>query len=350
MVERLAEAHGDHGEEMMKYSSIKLHWKISTKARPSSSTALRMSFATIARAKVAKRVPRRRSAKPAKVEVGVERIFERLIMHTNDILGSKEVLMPAGPFVTQQTVICGTCSGDGQIFREKDKCKKCKGKKTTQEKKPLELYIPRGAKYVPSNSCSSMLLLSRRDGDKIILAGEADQLPDQEPGDIVFCLREKEHNEFTRQGADLSANITVTLAEALLGFSRPVIQHLDGRALSITHPAGSILKPLQVLKIPGEGMPYKKTDAKGDLFLIVEVKFPEGSELQDEDTRDQLKKLLPQPEPPITADAVDEVEFDADAKIEDFGTEGGTTNGGWEDDDDEGDEEGHGAHAQCAQQ
>ena len=60
----------------------------------------------------------------------------------------KQVLRQAGPFLTQETVICDTCQGDGKIFAEKEKCKKCRGKKTVSEKKMLELYIPRGSRYV----------------------------------------------------------------------------------------------------------------------------------------------------------------------------------------------------------
>lgn len=42
---------------------------------------------------------------------------------------------------------CATCDGVGSFFLPKDKCKKCKGTKVTEEKKILEIYIPRGARY-----------------------------------------------------------------------------------------------------------------------------------------------------------------------------------------------------------
>lgn len=51
-----------------------------------------------------------------------------------------------GGFLTQSSVPCTTCSGVGSYFSPKDKCKKCKGKKTTEEKKMLEIWIPRGAR------------------------------------------------------------------------------------------------------------------------------------------------------------------------------------------------------------
>lgn len=256
-------------------------------------------------------------------------------------------LRSVGPgLVTQERMVCDTCSGSGKVFKEKDRCKKCKGKRTTSEKKVLEIYIPRGA----------------REGERITLEGEADQVPDQTPGDIVFTLVEEDHDIFQRAGDDLSAELNITLAEALTGFSRVVLKHLDGRGLHLDHPQGKVLQPGQILKIVGEGMPLKKTDLKGDLYLVVKVEFPENRWTEDPTAFESLKKVLPKPEDPIEATEIDEVEYDSDADIEDvshqypltlnktnfqkFGANSGDprAGGGWEDDEEE---EGQ---AQCAQQ
>lgn len=211
-------------------------------------------------------------------------------------------LRQVGPgLVTQERVICDACSGTGKIFKEKDRCKKCKGKRTTSEKKVLEIYIPRGA----------------REGERIVLEGEADQVPDQTPGDIVFTLVEEDHDVFQRAGDDLSAELDITLAEALIGFSRVVLKHLDGRGIHINHPQGKVLKPGQTLKVAGEGMPLKKSDLKGDLYLVVKVEFPEDGWTEDPASFGGLQRILPKPEPAIEASEIDDVEFDSDADIED---------------------------------
>lgn len=210
-------------------------------------------------------------------------------------------LRSVGPgLVTQERMICDTCTGTGKIFKEKDKCKKCKGKRTTSEKKVLEIYIPRGA----------------REGERITLEGEADQVPDQTPGDIVFTLVEDDHDTFQRAGDDLSAELNITLAESLTGFSRVVLKHLDGRGIHLDSPQGKVLQPGQILKVPGEGMPLKKSDMKGDLFLVVKIEFPENGWTQDDAVFESLKKILPGPPPKIEATEVDEVDFDSDASIE----------------------------------
>ncbi|KAI9816851.1 MAG: hypothetical protein M1827_001496 [Pycnora praestabilis] len=241
--------------------------------------------------------------------------------------GFRQALRSVGPgLVTQEMVTCSTCKGAGKIFKEKDRCKKCKGNRITEERKVLEIYIPRGSK----------------EGERIVLDGEADQVPDQEPGDIVFVLAEVEHETFRRSGADLAANIDITLAESLCGFSRVVVKHLDGRGIHINHPHGRILRPDQTIKVTGEGMPYKKSDMKGDLYLMVKVKFPEDGWIHDE-ACGKLQELLPKPVAPIAADTVDEVEYDENANLEDIGASSGGAQ--WEDEDEE--EEGQ---PQCAQQ
>ncbi|RDW88530.1 putative chaperone protein dnaJ [Coleophoma cylindrospora] len=241
-------------------------------------------------------------------------------------------LRSVGPgLVTQERMVCDACSGKGEVYKEKDRCKKCKGKGTTSEKKALEMYIPRGAMQ----------------GERIVLEGEADQVPGQTPGDIVFTLVEEEHEVFNRAGHDLSAELKITLSEALTGFSRVVLKHLDGRGIHLDHPRGKVLRPGQILKVPGEGMPHKKSDMKGDLYLMVTIEFPEDGWVEDEESYASLQKVLPPPPPAIEAAEIDEVEYTADANIEDFGagTNDPRGNAGWEDEDEE-----EAGGAQCAQQ
>lgn len=203
--------------------------------------------------------------------------------------------------VTQESVPCGSCAGTGQTYRDKDRCRKCKGACVTEEKKVLEIYIPRGSK----------------EGDKIVLEGEADEAPDVETGNIIMVLEEKEHEVFARMGADLTAPLVVSLADALTGFSRVVLKHLDGRGIHITHPKGKVLKPGQVLKIKGEGMPHKKGETRGDLYLVVEIEFPEDGWNPDVVA---IRKVLPETKAEeIKVEHVDEVEYDPDADIEEVG-------------------------------
>lgn len=168
------------------------------------------------------------------------------------------------------------------------------------------------------------------------MEGEADQKPDQEPGDIVFHIVGEEHSTFRRAGADLTATIDVTLAEALTGFSRVVVKHLDGRGIEVQHPKtpGTVLSPGQVLKVPGEGMPIKRSDDRGDLYLVVNIKFPDEAWKPSPAVLEKLREMLPKPGPRIEADLVDEVDYDPKGKMEEFGSKDPQGGSAWEDDDD----------------
>lgn len=93
-----------------------------------------------------------------------------------------------------------------------------------------------------------------------------------------------------------------------------------------------------MLKIPGEGMPLKRSDAKGDLYLVVEIEFPEDGWLKDEAAIKRVRDVLPAPEPEEEKpEDIDEVEFEWDADPEEFGAGSGDPRAGgeWEDDDDD---------------
>lgn len=161
----------------------------------------------------------------------------------------------------------------------------------------------------------------------------------------MFHLVEAEHNTFRRDGPDLIAEIHIDLSEALCGFCRTVIKHLDGRGLEVKHPqaGGGPLKPGSIIKVAGEGMPHKKSDLRGDLYLVVNVDFPDGEWLQQDQRKEKLRALLPKPDHSIQTDTVDEVDYEEVANLDGFGS--GEQGEQWEDEDDE-----ETSHPQCAQQ
>jgi DnaJ family protein A protein 2 len=86
-------------------------------------------------------------------------------------------------------------------------------------------------------------------------------------------------------------------------------------------------------------MPVKKSAARGDLYLVVKIDFPEDGWLSDDATLGKLRTLLPNSSNPTPSvpEVVDEVEYDADASLDNFGgTEG--PNAAWTDDEDSEDE------------
>lgn len=79
-----------------------------------------------------------------------------------------------------------------------------------------------------------------KDEQQIRFAGEGDQEPGLEPGDVVIVLDEKDHETFKRAGSDLFMEMELTLTESLCGFEKS-IETLDKRTLLIKQKPGSWL-------------------------------------------------------------------------------------------------------------
>ena len=54
-----------------------------------------------------------------------------------------------GPGMVQQIqTVCSECQGQGERISAKDRCKNCQGKKTTRERKILEVHIDKGQSQI----------------------------------------------------------------------------------------------------------------------------------------------------------------------------------------------------------
>ncbi len=124
------------------------------------------------------------------------------------------------------------------------------------------------------------------EGSKVKLSGAVDG------GDLVITVRVKPDPRFERRGADLHADLPLTLSEALLGAEVPV-----------PTPTGTVklrIRPNtqngQEIRIRNRGLPKRGSSAKGDLVLTTRVVLPK----LDDAAREQLGPILtsnPQPDP-----------------------------------------------------
>ncbi|KDN38863.1 DnaJ protein, subfamily A, member 2 [Tilletiaria anomala UBC 951] len=243
-----------------------------------------------------------------------------------------ESMSVGGGFISQRVVRCSACGGEGKKIRDKDACRKCKGSKTHLETRSLELRIERGM----------------RPGRKIIFRGLADMEPGvPETGDVIIILRVKKHDTFEMKGLDLMVHAQLSLREALLGFERIIIKHLDGRFIKVQKQPGQVTRPGDVDRISGAGMPIEREIEWGDLYVHWDIRFPEDGELVG-DKATKLAALLPAPlpEPPQDKDSVVDDEELAPVNVERFGSSGAHGDEEWSDDEDQDGAEG----VQCAQQ
>lgn len=90
-------------------------------------------------------------------------------------------------------------------------CDECPNIRLVNEERNLELEIETGV----------------QDGHEQRFVAEGEPHTDGEPGDLVIKIRQMPHKLFERRGDDLYTNITISLRDALLGFTME-LTHLDG--------------------------------------------------------------------------------------------------------------------------
>jgi curved DNA-binding protein len=110
-------------------------------------------------------------------------------------------------------------------------------------------------------------------GAKLRLRGQGEAGAAGGPrGDLTITITVEPHPYFTREKRDLSVEVPITIAEAVLG-SKVDVPTLDGKK-SLTIPPGSSsgLK----LRLRGQGVPGSAAKPPGDLFVVLKVVVPKS--------------------------------------------------------------------------
>lgn len=101
------------------------------------------------------------------------------------------------------------------------------------------------------------------------------------------------HDTFELRDQDLYTKIHISLQEALCGFDKILLTHIDGRGIRVKHNAGMVIKPGSYKRIAHEGMPtYRRPDDKGDLYIQFLVDFPVDMWTTPQNI-DMIRNLLP---------------------------------------------------------
>ncbi|MFA9486742.1 MULTISPECIES: molecular chaperone DnaJ [unclassified Moraxella] len=178
--------------------------------------------------------------------------------------GHGQVRVQQGFFVMQQT--CPNCHGTGKTI--KNPCPDCHGEGKQQKSQTLEVSIPAGVD----------------NGDRVRLAGKGEAGDTGMPnGDLYVEIHVKDHEIFTRNGADLHMDIPVDIATAALG-DEVEIPTLDGR-LKIKVAEGT--QTGKLLRVRGKGVTTVRSGMVGDLICRIIVETPTN-------LSDEQKELLRQ--------------------------------------------------------
>ncbi|MBN1448891.1 MAG: molecular chaperone DnaJ [Bacteroidetes bacterium] len=156
-----------------------------------------------------------------------------------------------GQFVN--IVPCSNCGGEGRVVREP--CTTCHGDGRVPGERTIKVKVPPGVS----------------DGNYIPLRGQGNAGRKGGPaGDLIVYIREKEHEEFTRQDDDILYNLVINYTDAVLGADVEV-PTLSGRAklrVDPGTPAG------QILRMRDKGIPHLNSNGRGDQLVRVHVYVP----------------------------------------------------------------------------
>lgn len=131
-------------------------------------------------------------------------------------------------------------------------------------KRNLEVDIPKGV----------------RDGRKIVLR------PDRNT-EVSLTVNVRAEKRFTREGANLRAQIAVPLLDAVLGGEVEVPTMIGRIALQI--PAGT--QNGRSFKIKGKGLPKQGLDSFGDLYATINVRLPESLTVEEQALYSKLRDV-----------------------------------------------------------
>ena len=206
--------------------------------------------------------------------------------------GSGIVYISSDPFGNSKVTPrkCPDCYGKG-IFIQKMKgtCKECLGYGIEKIKTNINVVIKPGT----------------ANGDIISV---------EDYDDIKIVILQKKNSKFIRKENDLYMRKTITISQAICGFSFP-IKHLDGRILIAKSDSQKPIKPGMKLVIENEGFPtYDDPQIKGNLYITFDIAFPKESDIDQ-----RFKQLLANASPQKNLPTIDNVVILNDSSIEEFG-------------------------------
>lgn len=151
-------------------------------------------------------------------------------------------------------------------------CDECPNLELSTVAKTLEVEVERGMK----------------ENSEQKFHGEGEPHIDGDPGDLKVRIKTLPHAVFERRGDDLYTNATISLADAMTGFTL-ALKHLDGHIVKVTRE--KVTWPGAKVRKAGEGMPnYDNNHVKGALYITFDIEFPKG-ELSKED-KETIRLIL----------------------------------------------------------
>ena len=157
------------------------------------------------------------------------------------------------------TTPCSTCNGNGRSFETP--CSNCRARGYERRRRTRTVTIPAGVD----------------NGMQVRITGEGDAgAHGGPPGNLYVQVRVQDHAVFVREESDLLYRMSINMAEAALGMTKPV-PTLEGDDIDLDIPAGT--QAGSQFRVRGRGVPRirrdgRHTDRRGDIRVLVDVDIP----------------------------------------------------------------------------
>ncbi|HIW75242.1 MULTISPECIES: molecular chaperone DnaJ [Gordonibacter] len=173
----------------------------------------------------------------------------------------------------QTATTCKTCGGTGRSVE--NPCPECEGQGRVPDRQRVTVEVPVGI----------------RDSQQLRLSGFGEAgMQGAAPGDLIVTVRIQPHEFFERDGDHLHARANVSIVQAALGAEIEIDGIFEDEKVQVRIPEGC--QNEQVVRVKDYGMPKFRSDARGDLFVHVNVVVPKKLTKKQRELLEQLAEEL----------------------------------------------------------
>jgi DnaJ-class molecular chaperone len=139
-------------------------------------------------------------------------------------------------------------------------CPQCHHQRYTNQAVTLNLNIQKGVTDGTSRKIDGL--------------GEQARNPNERSGDLIVIFRLKKHPKFERNGNDLRYKLTITLEEAINGYTFTV-PHFEGPLTFNTHDFAPVIDPRVDYRVDGKGL-----TENSNMYLNFDIQYPRDPSLR----------------------------------------------------------------------
>ena len=173
----------------------------------------------------------------------------------------------------QSATTCKKCGGTGRSVE--NPCPECEGQGRVPDRQRVTVEVPVGI----------------RDSQQLRLSGFGEAgMQGAAPGDLIVTVRIQPHEFFERDGDHLHARANVSIVQAALGAEIEIDGIFEVEKVQVRIPEGC--QNEQVVRVKGFGMPKFRSDARGDMFVHVNVVVPKKLTKRQRELLEQLAEEL----------------------------------------------------------